>query len=158
MMKQMFFPLAFALTGCYKISYINGPVDGPYDKEITHKTYVSGVVEPDELDISQICPNGFQKIEHKVTVKNQLYTIGTQLLLTPVGLGALPVQWFEPHTVRVDCASGSPMPSEESPVQQLEQELEATKQKIEEDINEGEQSLEKSADEMNEKIQKELEE
>ncbi len=104
-----------ALSGCFKMQYTYGPekAKGSEDvKEWQHRA-LWGIVElSDEVDISDVCPNGqFSRIRTKVSVGNSITTMIFGTLYTP-------------STVQVWCADGSTFRAtvtEEGQVLELEQ-------------------------------------
>ena len=97
-MKRVILPFALLMSGCYKMSYSTGHVTGGPDKELTHHTFVYGIVEPNPIELNEICPEGVSKISHKITVGNYLVGAGVQFLASLTVLGA-PVHWYSPHNV-----------------------------------------------------------
>lgn len=87
--------LFFALSGCYHAKIMTGKEPG--NKVIEKpwaKGFVYGLVPPDELDVSEDCPNGVAMVETQHSVVNML------------------AQWitfglFSPMHITVTCAAGS---------------------------------------------------
>lgn len=86
---------ALALSGCYKIDYINGPSD-PYPASSQwHHIGILGLVEfSNPVALHTICPNGWGKVHNERSFLNGLvsYIVGNGL--------------YSPYTVEVHCASG----------------------------------------------------
>ena len=86
--------LLLTSTGCYHAQIMTG--QEPSDKIVEKKWFlgfVNGLVIPEELDVSEECPAGVAKVETKMSFANQLVTIIT---------GGI----FSPMTIKVTCAAG----------------------------------------------------
>ena len=97
-MKRFAFLLAaLAVSGCYKIDYVNGGSPSAYaDSTEWHHIAIMGLMEFSEpVALDQICPDGFAKVHHEVSLVNGLvsYIIGYGL--------------YSPSTIEVYCKSGA---------------------------------------------------
>ena len=149
-MRSILLPIVFLMSGCYKMSYSTGPAPGKADKQLTHHTFVYGIIEPNPINLNEICPQGFAKISHKVTVVNYLMGAGVQLLASLTAVGA-PVKWYTPHNVSVYCYESNPNltpPAElkESTPEPMNME-DAIDQDIDEAVKTMEEDIQKSEEE-----------
>ena len=139
------------LSGCvtYKITYTNGVVEqaSPQKVEKRHNTFVGGFVEPSPVNVSQHCPYGFQQIDHEIRFTDRLLSYAANTVLALVGVGAVPMFWYEPHTVTVHC-NEKPLPDPS-----IQKQVEQAEQQVEQEINKSEEELKKEMD----KVQKEME-
>lgn len=89
------------LTGCYKIDYVAGP-SAPYPQTTEwHHIGIFGLVEFSEpVRLNVICPNGFARVHHEVSLGN-----GLVHWLLGGGLG-YSSGWYSPSTVMVYCSTG----------------------------------------------------
>ena len=84
-----------ALSGCYKINYLNGGSPGASsDDDTMHLGLVFGLVELDEEDASAICPNGISAVEQEMGIVDWL-------------IGSLSGQIVVTRTMKFHCADGS---------------------------------------------------
>ena len=93
---RFFWPLLAAflvLGGCYHARIITGQ---PESDVVYRKKWVSGFVNglviPDSIDVSSVCPHGVARVETRLSFMNQLVTILTS-------------GFYSPMEVRVVCAA-----------------------------------------------------
>jgi hypothetical protein len=89
--------LALALSACatHKINYTNPAVAaGGQTHETRQSFYLWGLVGGDQVDLAKLCPTGVSSIESKTGVGDQVFTMLT---------GGL----YSPMSVAVQCAAGS---------------------------------------------------
>ena len=150
---------ALLLTGCYKMTYLNGPIDdGAPDKIITHHTFVGGMVEQKPVMLDEHCSTGVRQIDHEFSITNFLFSYGVQLVASMTGIGAIPVQWYYPHTVSLHCNDGSTVPEgakkSETGLDSLQKQIEEAVDEVEEDleVDKLEESIEDSIEEAEEEL------
>lgn len=97
------------LSGCYKIEYLDlsqsmAPMAAP--EEVWHHRAINGMWEIEgPVELQEICPNGFSRLETEVSPPNALATLGVEVLAGALTAGvAVPFQLYSPSTVRVECA------------------------------------------------------
>ncbi len=91
----------FALSGCYKIDYVNGPKTGP-EQTIWHHRVALGIVElPGPIKLNELCPTGFAAAHTEISFLNGLVT---NVLGNIIPSGAA---LYNPSTVQVWCNSGA---------------------------------------------------
>ncbi|HEX6316538.1 MAG TPA: hypothetical protein VFZ73_16820 [Gemmatimonadaceae bacterium] len=76
---------ALLLTGCYHVTVISGTSPSPtvVDKP-WQNSFVYGLVPPPEINVSEQCPNGVQKVETETSFVNGLVGALTWSLYTPI--------------------------------------------------------------------------
>ena len=153
MNRLMLLTSALLLTGCYKMTYLNGPMDsGAPDKIITHHTFVGGMIEQKPVMLDEHCSTGVRQIEHEYSITNFLFSYGVQLVASMTGIGAIPVQWYYPHTVSIHCNDGSTTSGakqSDSAIDDFQQQVENVVDEVEEDldVDQLEDSIEDSIEE-----------
>ena len=154
---------ALLLTGCYKMTYLNGPMDdGVPDKVITHHTFVGGMIEQKPVMLDEHCSTGVRQIDHEYSITNFLFSYGVKLVASMTGVGALPVQWYYPHTINIHCNDGSTAPSgapkSETGLDALQKQIEDAVDEVEEEIEVDKlgEELGESIDEAEKELEKEL--
>jgi hypothetical protein len=100
MKKIIGLALLFTVTGCFHIHYItNEPVAPSPADESWHHNFIYGLVEGSPpVPVSQICPDGYAKVESETSFVNGLVRVLTFSIYTP-------------ETVTVSCKAGSPAPA-----------------------------------------------
>jgi len=85
---RFFWPLLAAflvLSGCYHARIITGQ---PESDVVYRKKWVSGFVNglviPDSIDVSSVCPHGVARVETRLSFMNQLVTILTWGIYSPM--------------------------------------------------------------------------
>jgi hypothetical protein len=157
MIRILLFSSTLYLSGCvtFKITYTNGLEQTETRRvEKRHHTFVGGYVEPNPIQLSQTCPYGFQKIDHQITFVDRLLTAGTNMLLSAIGIGALPVYWYEPHSITIHC-NKKPEPIENP---RIEEQVQESQKGVEKSIEEAEQEVEQQINNAVEEMDKTIEE
>jgi len=87
-------------SGCYKIDYVNASSMGVPSHTEWHHIGILALVEfSAPVSLQTICPSGFTKVHHEVSLPNSAVTF----LLSFVGLN-----WaYTPSTIEVYCKSGT---------------------------------------------------
>ena len=88
---------AALLSGCYRINYSTGraPNTKVMPENTTEHMGIFGLVNfSDPVELNSICPEGFAKVEQKVTFAYGL-------------VSAITFGLYNPHRVTVQCASGT---------------------------------------------------
>jgi len=89
-----------ALSGCFKIDYVNGPRTGP-EQTIWHHRLVIGIVElPGPVRLYELCPMGMAAVHTEVSVLTGLVGI-----LANSVVGGFPL--YNPSSIQVWCNSGA---------------------------------------------------
>ena len=102
-------PLSWlVLLGCYKIEYLDlsqsmAPMAAP--EEVWHHRAINGMWEIEgPVELQEICPDGFSRLETEVSLPNSLATLGVDIVAGALTVGAaIPFQIYSPSTVRVEC-------------------------------------------------------
>jgi len=99
-MRALLLSAALMLSGCYKIDYVRGAPSSPVPSASEwHHIGIIGLVEfSDPVALQNICPTGFARVHHEVSVANRLVTMA----LSFVGASAL----YQPSTISVYCNTG----------------------------------------------------
>jgi hypothetical protein len=86
--------LALTLTGCFHARVSTGatPSNTVVDRPFA-SSWINGLIPPSELNVAQECPNGVALVETQHSFVNQLVTMLT------FGI-------YSPMTIRVTCAAG----------------------------------------------------
>lgn len=99
-MRALLLSAGLLLSGCYKIDYVRGvPSSSVPTSSSWHHIGIFGLVElSDPVPLNTICPTGFARVHHEVSIANSAVTY----LLGTVGLN-----WaYQPSTISVYCNSG----------------------------------------------------
>jgi len=133
----------------FKITYTNGLEQAEtHMVKMRHHTFVGGYVEPNPIQLSQTCPYGFQQIDHRVTFVDRLLTYGSNLFLGFIGIGVIPIQWYEPHSITIHCNNKTE--SVENP--RIEEQIQESEKNVEQEILEAEEKLNQEIDEAKKKL------
>ncbi|SHK50762.1 Bor/Iss family lipoprotein [Rhodothermus profundi] len=97
-----FWPLLaifLVLSGCYHTRIITGQ---PESDVVYHKKWVSGFVNglviPDWIDVSEVCPNGIARVETRLSFMNIVVTMLTGGIYSPMEVFvacAAPADWTQ---------------------------------------------------------------
>ncbi len=93
--------VAAALSGCYKIDYVRSTsaAGAPTAEEWHHIGLFALVEFSDPVPLQTICPTGFARVHHEISVVNGALTMA---------LGFVGLSWvYQPSTISVYCNSGS---------------------------------------------------
>ena len=102
-MRALLLSAALMLGGCYKIDYVRGAPSSavPTSTQWQHIGILGLFEFSDPVPLQNICPTGFARVHHEITVVNWLVTAA----IGAVTAGSL--SWVYQHsTISVYCNSG----------------------------------------------------
>lgn len=77
--------IAFATTGCYRVTVETGAPPGPSGIDIPWQmSFAAGLIPPSEVDTSQECPQGVAQVQTERSFLNVLATGITSHILSPL--------------------------------------------------------------------------
>lgn len=106
-MNKLLLAVPLLAMGCYKIDYINSGVQASGGTtDIWSHRLANGLIEFEETEVEEQCPNGFAQIHTEVSVLNG---IAQRIpgFLPPFGGTPLVGWWwiYTPSTISITCAA-----------------------------------------------------
>jgi hypothetical protein len=102
-MRALLLSAALMLSGCYKIDYMRSAPASPVPtSQQWHHIGILALVEfSDPVPLQTICPTGFARVHHEVSIVNGLVTMVLGSLT-----GGIVSSLYQPSTISVYCNSG----------------------------------------------------
>lgn len=103
MNKLIGLSLLLATTGCFHFHYVTDQQPAPAPtSEAWHNGFVWGLAEGAPVDVAQVCPSGFARIDSTETFVNGLVHAATASIYTP-------------ETITITCSAGDAAQIPQSP-------------------------------------------